>query len=100
MLASGVRRVRRVRADGVDAILACRPPRTMATGDCALRSHQSAVLGAGAFFALIALVILLRDPWQRERPRHERVGLLLLVLGSPVVWFASLAINDAYHLLR
>ena len=52
------------------------------------------------FFVLFDLVLLLRDPWRRERSRLERVGLTLLVLGSPVAWFLGNAINDAYHLLR
>ncbi len=56
--------------------------------------------GLAPFFALFALVILLRDPWRRERPRPERVGLTVLVFGSPVAWFLSNGIQDSYHLLR
>lgn len=56
--------------------------------------------GLAPFFVLFALVILLRDPWRGERPRSERVGLTLLVFGSPVAWFLSNLIQDAYHMLR
>jgi len=56
--------------------------------------------GFGPFCILIALWLLLRDPWRRERPRAERIGLRLFVLGSPVAWFVSNLIIDAYHLLR
>src|SRR6476469_9521153 len=52
------------------------------------------------FVTVVDLVLLLRDPWRRERPRRERVRLTLLVLGSPVAWFLSNGILDTYHLLR
>lgn len=54
----------------------------------------------GPFCTLIALWLLFRDPWRRQRPRAERIALTLLVLGSPVAWMGSNVINDAYHLLR
>jgi hypothetical protein len=56
--------------------------------------------GLAPFVTVLDLVLLLRDPWRRERPRRERIGLRLLVLGSPVAWFLSNGILDAYHLLR
>ena len=49
---------------------------------------------------LINLFMLLRDPWRRGRSRRERIGLTVLVLGSPVAWFIANLISDAYHLLR
>jgi len=52
------------------------------------------------FVTVVDLVLLLRDPWRRERSRRERVRLTLLVLGSPVAWFLSNGILDAFHLLR
>jgi ABC-type polysaccharide/polyol phosphate export permease len=52
------------------------------------------------FLAVIGLVLLLRDPWRRQRSRRERAWLRLLVFGSPVAWFLSNLIKDAYHLLR
>ena len=52
------------------------------------------------FFVVIALVMLLRDRWRRERPRRQRMYLTLLVMGSPVAWILSNAIVDRYHLLR
>jgi hypothetical protein len=56
--------------------------------------------GLGPFCTVVALWLLFRDPWRRERPKRERVQLRLLVWGSPVAWFASNLIADAYHLLR
>ena len=56
--------------------------------------------GFGPFCTLVALWLLFRDPWRRERPRWERIRLRLLVWGSPVAWFGSNLIADAYHLLR
>jgi len=52
------------------------------------------------FFFVIALAIFLVDLWRRERSRHEKAYLGLFVFGSPVAWFVSNLINDAYHLLR
>jgi hypothetical protein len=52
------------------------------------------------FVTVVDLVLLLRDPWRRERPRRERIWLTLVVLGSPVAWFLSNLILDTYHLLR
>jgi hypothetical protein len=56
--------------------------------------------GFAPFCTLIALALLFRDPWRRDRPRSERLWLRLLVWGSPAAWFGSNLINDAYHLLR
>ena len=56
--------------------------------------------GVAPFLALIGIVSCLRDPWRRQRPRRERVWLRALAFGSPVAWFLSNLINDAYHLLR
>ena len=56
--------------------------------------------GLAPFVTIVDLVLLLRDPWRRERSRRERVRLTLLVLGSPVAWFLSNGILDAFHLLR
>ena len=56
--------------------------------------------GTGPGFFLINLFMLLRDPWRRGRSRRERIGLTVLVLGSPVAWFIANLISDAYHLLR
>jgi len=56
--------------------------------------------GVGPFSALIGIVLLLRDPWRRQRPRREKTWLRLLVIGSPIAWFLSNAIVDSYHLLR
>ena len=56
--------------------------------------------GFAPFLAVIGIVLFFRDPWRRQRSRHERVWLRLLVFGSPVAWFLSNLINDAYHLLR
>lgn len=56
--------------------------------------------GFAPFFAVISIVLLLRDPWRRQRSRRERACLRLLVFGSPVAWFLSNGINDSYHLLR
>jgi hypothetical protein len=56
--------------------------------------------GFAPFLALIGIVLLLWDPWRRQRSRRERAWLKLLVFGSPVAWFLSNLINDAYHLLR
>jgi hypothetical protein len=36
------------------------------------------------FLAVIGIVLFLRDPWRRQRARHERAWLRLLVFGSPV----------------
>src|SRR5258706_15130878 len=41
------------------------------------------------FLAVIGIVLLLRDPWRRQRSRRERAWLRLLVFGSPVAWFVS-----------
>ena len=56
--------------------------------------------GFGPFCWLVSLWLLFRDPWRRERPSGERLGLILLVWGSPIAWLGSNLINDAYHLLR
>jgi hypothetical protein len=56
--------------------------------------------GFAPFCTLIALWLLFRDRWRRERPRAERILLRLVVYGSPVAWIGSNLINDAYHLLR
>jgi hypothetical protein len=56
--------------------------------------------GFAPFLAVIGVVMFLRDPWRRQRSRPERAWLRLFVFGSPVAWFLSNLINDAYHLLR
>ena len=56
--------------------------------------------GVAPFLAVIGIVLLLWDPWRRQRSRRERAWLRLLVFGSPVAWLLSNLINDAYHVLR
>jgi hypothetical protein len=56
--------------------------------------------GVGPFCTLVALWLLFRDPWRRDRARRERISLRLLVWGSPIAWVGSNLIADAYHLLR
>lgn len=56
--------------------------------------------GSAPFLAVIGIVLLLWDPWRRQRSRRERALLRVSVFGSPVAWFLSNLINDAYHLLR
>jgi hypothetical protein len=56
--------------------------------------------GFAPFLFLIALWLLLRDPWRRERSRGERIGLRLFVFLLPVAWFVSTGISDTFHLLR
>jgi hypothetical protein len=56
--------------------------------------------GGAPICTLVALWLLFRDPWRRQRSRGERIGLRLIALGSPLAWFGSNLISDAYHLLR
>jgi hypothetical protein len=56
--------------------------------------------GFAPILTVIALVVFLIDVWRHRRPRRERVFLTLLLIGSPVAWFLSNLINDAFHLLR
>ena len=56
--------------------------------------------GFAPILAAIALVVFVIDAWQHRRPRRERAFLALLLVGSPVAWFLSNLINDAFHLLR
>jgi hypothetical protein len=56
--------------------------------------------GLGPFFFIADVIMFFRDPWRRQRPRHERVWLKVVVFGSPIAWFLSNLISDAYHLLR
>ena len=56
--------------------------------------------GCAPFLAVIGIVLFLWDPWRRQRSWRERAWLRSLVFGSPVAWFLSGLINDAYHLLK
>jgi hypothetical protein len=54
----------------------------------------------GPILWLIALVVFAIDLWRHRRSRLERLFLTFFLVGSPVAWFVSNLINDAYHLLR
>jgi hypothetical protein len=51
------------------------------------------------FLAVLSIVFFLRDPARLHAP-HERAWLGLLAFGSPVAWFLSNLISDAFDLLR